>query len=129
MGFPLGNLTKRNQLLAFRQVNASPTPPPEAPRIRRLRPQLDLDREVRLLLELHRGPGQWKLIAESAGVSYSWLTKFTHGKIANPGYATLKRLHTLLALPEPHEREPLPPDLPDPPVPPTTLAMMSTEPA
>lgn len=54
----------------------------------------NLDEEVRRLLDLHRG--QWKHIPAETGVSYSWLSKFMRGKIANPGYVTLKRLHTLL---------------------------------
>lgn len=54
-----------------------------------------LDTQVRLLLESKRG--EWKAIALSAGVSYSWLSKFACGRIDNPGYATLKRVQALLA--------------------------------
>lgn len=42
----------------------------------------------------HRG--QWKAIAPSSGVSYSWLSKFARGCIDNPGYATLRRVQMLL---------------------------------
>jgi hypothetical protein len=41
--------------------------------------------------------GQWPAIAELAGVSYSWLCKFAVGRIENPGYDSLKRLHGALA--------------------------------
>ena len=54
----------------------------------------DLCQEIRQLLALHRG--QWHLIADVTEVSHSWLSKFARGKITNPGYATLKRLHACL---------------------------------
>ena len=54
----------------------------------------DLDTEVRRLLNLHRG--QWVVIATIAEVSHSWLSKFSRGRMTNPSYATLKRLHSLL---------------------------------
>ena len=53
-----------------------------------------LDADVRSLLEERRG--NWADIAKSAEVSHSWLSKFVRGKIPNPGYATLKRLHETL---------------------------------
>lgn len=53
-----------------------------------------LDAEVKALLEERRG--DWPRIAEQAGVSYSWLSKFVNGHIPNPGFATLKRLHAVL---------------------------------
>jgi transcriptional regulator with XRE-family HTH domain len=81
-------LTRGNPLLASRQVDiTSPIPPDRSL-------DLDLDRDVRRLIDLHRG--QWKAIEQATGVSYSWLSKFARGKITNPGYATLKRLHVLL---------------------------------
>lgn len=49
-----------------------------------------LDTQVKSLLEQRRG--DWQAVAEGAGVSYSWLSKFANGHIENPGYATLKRL-------------------------------------
>lgn len=108
--------------------------PIDVPRVRRKRAQLlDLDREVRRLLELHRGHGQWKAISAATDVSYSWLSKFSRGKITNPGYATLRRLHTLLAgwpVMPPVPSQPLPPDddQGSPPPTPMTLAM-SEQPA
>lgn len=92
-------------------MSTTPDPLPDAP------DELDLDREVRRLINLHRG--QWRAIEAATGVSYSWLSKFARGKIQNPGYATLKRLHALLAeRPVPQSLPPLPP-----PKPPTTLAL------
>lgn len=41
--------------------------------------------------------GAWQPISEAAGVSYSWLSKYMLGKIANPGYVTLTRLHAYLS--------------------------------
>lgn len=52
---------------------------------------LPLAELVRRLLELHRG--QWHAIADATHVSYSWVSKFAQGKIANPGYDTLNRLY------------------------------------
>lgn len=49
-----------------------------------------LDTEVRGLLIARRGG--WKRIAERAGVSHSWISKFVNGRIANPGFATLRDL-------------------------------------
>lgn len=77
-------------------------------------PDTPLDTEVRRLLDLHRG--QWQAIADTTNVSYSWLSKFARGKITNPGYATLNRLHEYL-----RERPVMPPPLP--PVPPKPLAL------
>lgn len=57
-----------------------------------------LDVAVRSLLEQRKG--EWQAVAEGAGVSYSWLSKFANGHIDNPGFATLKRLHAYLALGE-----------------------------
>jgi transcriptional regulator with XRE-family HTH domain len=77
-------LTQRNPLLRFQRVTTSSDTPPDA----------HLDREVQALIDKHRG--QWKAIEAATGVSYSWLSKFARGKIHNPGYATLKRLHSIL---------------------------------
>ena len=68
----------------------------------------DLDDEVRRLLDVHRG--DWPAVADASRVSYSWISKFARGKIANPGYATLKRLCMHL------KRRP-PPQLPAVPAP------------
>jgi transcriptional regulator with XRE-family HTH domain len=51
----------------------------------------DLDVLVREALAVRKG--EWQRIAEAAGVSHSWLSKFFNGHIDNPGFATLKRLH------------------------------------
>ena len=83
MGLGRFFLTFGNLLLRSGRVKSHRTP--EAP---------DLAQEVRHLLNLHRG--QWKAIAPSSGVSYSWLSKFARGCIENPGYATLRRVQTLL---------------------------------
>jgi len=65
---------------------------------RTVRVDLGLDHAVQQLLEEHRG--QWRAIELATGVSHSWLSKFTNGKIVNPGYATLKHIHALLSQPE-----------------------------
>lgn len=57
-------------------------------------PDTELDTEVRAGLERRRG--DWPRIAQSASVSHSWISQFVRGKIPNPGYATLKRLHSAL---------------------------------
>lgn len=54
----------------------------------------DLDVEVRAALEARRG--DWQRVADDARVSHSWISQFMRGKIPNPGYATLKRLHGVL---------------------------------
>lgn len=54
----------------------------------------DLDVEVRTRLEARRG--EWPGIADRARVSHSWISQFVRGKIPNPGYETLKRLHAAL---------------------------------
>lgn len=51
----------------------------------------DLDARVRDLLNARRG--DWPSVVASVGVSHSWISKFVRGKIDNPGYGTLKRLH------------------------------------
>jgi transcriptional regulator with XRE-family HTH domain len=55
----------------------------------------ELDTEVKRLLEDRKG--EWQTIATAAEVSHSWISQFCRGLIANPGYATLKRLHAALA--------------------------------
>lgn len=57
-----------------------------------------LDIEVRDLLNKRRG--DWRLIAEQSGVSYSWISKFVNGHIPNPGYATLRDLRSKLHAPD-----------------------------
>lgn len=54
----------------------------------------ELDAVVREALEQRRG--DWKRISEAADVSHSWISQFVRGKIPNPGYATLKRIHAEL---------------------------------
>jgi hypothetical protein len=54
----------------------------------------DLDTEVRSLL-LER-KGDWKRIADTSRVSYSWISKFVNGHIPNPGFATLRDLQASL---------------------------------
>lgn len=58
-----------------------------------------LDDTVRAALQTRRGT--WPSIASSCGVSYSWLSKFARGTIANPGYEALRRLHDHLVQPAP----------------------------
>jgi predicted transcriptional regulator len=58
----------------------------------------DLDTEVKRLLESRRG--DWPCLCQRADVSHSWISKFVRGRIPNPGYATLKRLHEVLSSPE-----------------------------
>lgn len=53
-----------------------------------------LDKEVKALLEEHRG--DFKAISATSGVSYSWISKFLNGHIKNPGYAKLERLKVYL---------------------------------
>jgi transcriptional regulator with XRE-family HTH domain len=55
----------------------------------------DLDQQLRLALEGCRG--EWPAISARASVSYSWLSKFVNGRIPNPGYETLKKLHAAIA--------------------------------
>ena len=54
----------------------------------------DLDTEVASLLETRKG--EWQAVAEAAGVSYSWISKFMNGHIPNPGIETLKALRDFL---------------------------------
>lgn len=56
--------------------------------------QLDLDQRVKDALDSKRG--DWPGIAEKAGVSHSWISQYVRGKIPNPGFETLKRLHGAL---------------------------------
>lgn len=60
--------------------------------------QTNLDQLVSDLLKARKG--DWMAISKDSGVSYSWLSKFVNGHISNPGYATLSKLHRLLAEPE-----------------------------
>lgn len=61
-----------------------------------------LDIEVRAALEKRRG--DWPRIAESADVSHSWISQFCRGKIPNPGFETLKKLHATLNAPASEDR-------------------------
>ena len=56
-----------------------------------------LDIEVRDLLIAKKG--DWQSVADSSGVSYSWLSKFVNGHIGNPGYAKLVALQKQLSKP------------------------------
>jgi transcriptional regulator with XRE-family HTH domain len=51
---------------------------------------IPLDARVKALLNERRG--DWQAVADGAGISYSWLSKFSNGHIDNPGYATLIKL-------------------------------------
>lgn len=53
-----------------------------------------LDEEVRS--ELNKRRGDWLVIAESADVSHSWISKFVNGHIPNPGFGTLSKLRDYL---------------------------------
>ena len=55
----------------------------------------NFDQTVLRLLEAKKG--EWLSVAKAAGISYSWLSKFANGHIPNPGYATLTKLHAVLA--------------------------------
>lgn len=50
----------------------------------------NFDTAIRSQLEIRRG--EWLEIANKAGVSHSWISKFVNGHIPNPGYATLLKL-------------------------------------
>jgi transcriptional regulator with XRE-family HTH domain len=54
----------------------------------------NLDQQVLSLLNARKG--DWQAVATASGVSYSWLSKFANGHIANPGFATLTKLHEAL---------------------------------
>lgn len=58
---------------------------------------MDLSLDIEVRASLVRQKGDWQLIANESGVSYSWLSKFVNGHIDNPGYATLKKLREYLA--------------------------------
>lgn len=53
------------------------------------------DAEIKTLLEGRRG--DWSAIAESSGVSHSWLSKFVNGHIENPGILTLRKVRAAIA--------------------------------
>lgn len=59
--------------------------------------ETSLDVRVKKLLGERRG--DWQTVADGAGVSYSWLSKFFNGHIDNPGFATLTRLAQYLEAP------------------------------
>lgn len=54
----------------------------------------NFDTAIKSQLELRRG--EWLEIANKAGVSHSWISKFVNGHIPNPGYATLLKLSDAL---------------------------------
>lgn len=54
----------------------------------------NFDTAIKGQLELRRG--EWLEIANKAGVSHSWISKFMNGHIPNPGYATLRKLSEAL---------------------------------
>lgn len=58
-----------------------------------------LDTTVKELLEARRG--DWPRVCQRARVSHSWISKFVRDEIPNPGFATLKKLHTALTTAEP----------------------------
>ena len=55
---------------------------------------ITLDAQVRELLNARRG--DWTAVSIAGEVSYSWVSKFVNGHITNPGFQTLKRMHTYL---------------------------------
>jgi len=57
-----------------------------------------IDTTIRNRLNARRG--NWRELANQSGVSYSWLSKFARGCIANPGLRTLERLEDVLARPD-----------------------------
>lgn len=54
----------------------------------------NLDQVVLQLLQARKG--SWQAVAAASGVSYSWLSKFANGRIENPGFGTLMKLHEVL---------------------------------
>ncbi|WP_156374694.1 helix-turn-helix transcriptional regulator [Pseudorhodoferax sp. Leaf274] len=54
-----------------------------------------LDAAVREQLEAQKG--SWQAIADDAGVSYSWISKFVNNRIPNPGFKTLTQLQAHLS--------------------------------
>lgn len=58
---------------------------------------ISLDIEVRAALRRRRG--DWRLVADQSGVSYSWISKFVNGHIKNPGFSTLRDLSAYLIEP------------------------------
>lgn len=52
------------------------------------------DAEIRAALLQRKG--DWRAVAASSGISYSWISKFVNRKIPNPGYETLKKLAAVL---------------------------------
>ena len=57
---------------------------------------MEADLDTQLRARLNACKGEWPDLAKRAAVSYSWLCKFAVGRIDNPGYGTLKRLHAVL---------------------------------
>lgn len=55
-----------------------------------------LEKTRRLLDEAPRHV-EYQTMAESIGVSKSWLSMFKDGKIANPGIVTIQNLHDYLS--------------------------------
>lgn len=63
----------------------------------------NLDQSVLQLLKARKG--EWQAVANASGVSYSWLSKFANGRIDNPGFATLMKLHdALISAPTPTDK-------------------------
>lgn len=58
-------------------------------------PRVRFDEEVKEALKRRRG--HFKRIAKETGISYSWLSKFASGHIANPGIQKLNKLADLFA--------------------------------
>lgn len=61
----------------------------------------ELDQQVKAALSARKG--QWEEVATQTGVSYSWISKFMNGHIKNPGFATLKSLHSVLCVRKPRK--------------------------
>jgi hypothetical protein len=57
---------------------------------------MKFDHDLQVLHLLNSRRGQWQMVARASGVSYSWLSKFACGRINNPGYSTLKKMHASL---------------------------------
>ncbi len=53
-----------------------------------------LDKAVKALLK--RSKGDWVRVANASGVSYSWISKFMNGHVANPGLETLLAVKKVL---------------------------------
>ena len=62
----------------------------------------DIEHKLKADLEARRG--EWRSVAALSGVSYSWLSQFARGLIANPGIMTIRKLRVALDTKRPKAR-------------------------